>query len=236
MPVFDIVQGRDPLLSVELKQNEAVIAESNAMVMMDAGVSIEGHMQGGFLSSLARNLFSKESFFQQVARANKGRDGQILLAPQLPGDIEILKVGEVQYFLNSGAFMASDEAVRTVQKMNSNILGAFFGSVGGFVIMKTEGQGTLCLSGFGQIIKVNVTPNEPIIVDNGHVVAWDTRLNYEVSTASSSRSIFGRMASTAMSGEFLVTKFSGEGVLYICSRNQTAFEGYIRSLIPQNPA
>lgn len=236
MPVFSIVEGRDPLLSVELMANESVIAESNAMVMMDSGVSVEGRMQGGFLSSLARNLFSNESFFQQELKANKGKPGQALLAPQLPGDIKLLDVGDAQYFLNSGAFMASEVGVSTQQKVNSNLLGAFFGNIGGFVLMKTEGRGKLCMSGFGQIIEVNVTPNDPITVDNGHVVAWDTRLQYDISTGSSSGNIFGRMASTAMSGEFMVTKFSGQGSLYICSRNQIAFAQYIRTTAQPNRA
>ena len=236
MPVFSIIEGRDPLLSVELMVNESVIAESNAMVMMDSGVSVEGRMQGGFLSSLARNLFSNESFFQQELKANKGKPGQALLAPQLPGDIKLLDVGNVQYFLNSSAFMACEVGVSTQQKVNSNLLGAFFGNIGGFVLMKTEGRGKLCLSGFGQIIEVNVTPNDPITVDNGHVVAWDASLQYDISTGSSSGNIFGRMARTAMSGEFMVTKFSGQGSLYICSRNQIAFDQYIRTTAQPNNA
>jgi len=236
MPVFSIVEGRDPILSVELKANESVVAESNSMVMMDSGVSVEGRMQGGFLSSLARNLFSNESFFQQELKANKGKDGQALLAPQLPGDIKLLDVGEKQYFLNSGAFMACEVGVATEQKVNNNLMGAFYGNVGGFVLMKTKGQGKLCISGFGQIIEVNVTPEDPITVYNGHVVAWDSQLNYELSTGSSSGNIFGRMASTAMSGEFMVTKFSGHGCLYICSRNQIAFNQYIQRIAQPNRA
>lgn len=231
MTVFSIVEGRDPLLSIEMGEGDSVIAESNAMVMMDGGVSVEGTMQGGFLSSLARNMFSGESFFQQVLKANKGRDGQAMLAPQLPGDIKIIDVGEIQYYLNSGSFMASDNTVSTSQKVNKNILGMFFGSVGGMVIMQTEGVGKLCVSGFGQIVEVNVTPDEPIVIDNGHVVAWDKQLIFDVKMASGKRGIFGRMASTAMSGEFLVTEFKGEGKVLVCSRNQMAFEQYIRSLI-----
>lgn len=231
MAVFSIVDGRDPLLSVELSEGDSIIAESNAMVMMDGGVSVEGSMKGGFLSSLGRKMFSNESFFQQVLSANKGQDGHAMLAPQLPGDIKILDVGEAQYFLNSGSFMASDNTVSTSQKVNSNILGAFFGDIGGFVIMQTTGVGKLCVSGFGQIIEVYIEPGKPVTIDNGHVVAWDKRLSYDVTTASSSKGIFGRLASTAMSGEFLVTKFTGEGSVFVCSRNQLSFEKYVRSLV-----
>lgn len=232
MAKFIILEGRDPLLSVEFEPNDAIVAESNAMVMTDGGVSVEGKMQGGFFSSLARNLFSNESFFQQVLKADKGRAGQALLAPQLPGDIEIIDVGIKQFFLNSGCYMASDATVSTTQRLNNSVLGAFFGSTGGLVIMRTEGSGKLCMSGFGQIVKVTVAKDQEIMVDNGHVVAWETSLDYRVTSASDKSGFFGRMISTAKSGEFLVTRFKGEGAVYICSRNQTSFEGYIRSLIP----
>lgn len=231
MTVFSIIEGRDPLLSIEMGEGDSVIAESNAMVMMDNGVSVEGAMQGGILSSIARNMFSGESFFQQVLKANKGRDGHALLAPQLPGDIKIVDVGAIQYYLNSGSFMACDNTVSTSQKVNKNILGMFFGDVGGMVIMQTEGIGKMCLSGFGQLIEVNISPDEPTIIDNGHVVAWDKRLSFKVRMASSKRGIFGRAASAAMSGEFLVTEFSGEGIVLVCSRNQLSFEEYIKSIV-----
>lgn len=232
MPTFSVLEGRDPLLSIEFEPGDAVVAESNSMVMTDGAVSVEGRMQGGFFSSLARNLFSDESFFQQVLKADKGKPGQALLAPQLPGDIEIIEVGEQQYFLNSGCYMASEATVSTSQRLNSSVLGAFFGSTGGIVVMRTEGRGKLCLSGFGQIVKVSVEPGQEIVVDNGHIVAWDTRLDYRVTTASSKKGIFGRMVSTAMSGEYLVTRFAGKGDVYIASRNLLSYETYIRSLIP----
>lgn len=230
MAEFSILEGRDPLLVVDLQPGDAVVAESNSLVMSDGGVSIEGKLQGGLLSSLARNIFSGESFFQQVLKADKGKPGQAFLAPQLPGDIEIIDVGERQFFLNSGCFMASDAGVSTSQTLNSSVLGAFFGNTGGIVVMRTEGRGKLCMSGFGQVLRVTLSADEEVVVDNGHVVAWETGLDYRVTTASSKRGIFGRAISTAMSGEFLVTRFSGTGHLYICSRNQTAFEEYIASV------
>jgi len=234
MSNFTVLDGRDPLLVVDLLPGDSVVAESNAMVMSDGGVSLEGKLQGGLMSSLARRLFSEESIFQQLIKADKGKAGQVFLAPPLPGDIEIVDVGERQFYLNSGCYIASDASVSTSQRLNNSVLGAFFGNTGGIVVMRTEGQGKLALCGFGQVLRVDVTPGEEIIVDNGHVVAWQTSLDYRVSTASSKRGLFGRMISTAMSGECLVTKFSGTGHVYISSRNQLAFEDYIRTLSANN--
>jgi uncharacterized protein (TIGR00266 family) len=218
------------MLQVDLMPGDAIVAESDAMVMSDAGVSIEGKLQGGLMSSLARRLFSEETLFQQHIKADKGRPGQVFLAPALPGDIEIIEVGERQFFLNSGCFVASDAEVGATQRLNTSVLGSFFGDTGGFVVMRTEGRGKLCLSAFGQIVQVEVKPGDDVLVDNGHVVAWETSLDYKISTASSKRGLLGRMVSTAMSGEFLVTRFSGNGHLYVSSRNLTAFQSYLKAV------
>src|SRR5690554_852948 len=111
MPSFSVLSGRDPMLQVDLQPGDAIVAESNAMVLSDGGVSVEGKMQGGLMSSIARKLFSDESLFQQQIRADKGRPGQVFLAPALPGDIEVIEVGEKQFYLNSGCFMASLESM-----------------------------------------------------------------------------------------------------------------------------
>lgn len=230
MPVFKVLDGRDPLLSVDLQPGESIVAESNAMVMNDGGASVEGKLQGGVLSSLARRIFSEESLFQQVITTKNGRDAQVFLAPPLPGDIELVDIGERQFYLNSGCYMASDSTVGTSQRLNSSVLGSFFGGTGGFIVMRSEGEGKLAMCAFGQILRIDVKPGEEVVVDNGHVVAWQTTLDFRVSTASSKRGLFGRMISTAMSGEFLVTKFSGEGHVYISSRNQPAFEEYMKAI------
>lgn len=230
MPSFSVLSGRDPMLQVDLQPGDVIVAESNAMVMSDDCIAIEGKMQGGLMSSFARKLFSDESLFQQRIKADRGQSGTVFLAPPLPGDIEVIAVGERQFYLNSGCFMASDADVGISQRLNSSALGSFFGDTGGLVVMRTEGRGNLCLSGFGQIIRVEVKPEQDVLVDNGHVVAWQTSLDYKVSTASSKRGVLGRMISTAMSGEFLVTRFSGEGHLYISSRNLSTFESYVNSV------
>lgn len=230
VPVFELVTGRDPLLSVSLALDEKIFCESNAMVMNDGGVSVEGVVRGGILSSLVRSLTSDESFFMQEVKGKRaGSKGQIMLAPQMPGDIELLKVGQEQYVINQSCFLACDEGVTITNRMNS-ITSGLLGDTGGFVIMQTEGTGTLAVSGFGQIFTVLVEPGEEIMIDNGHLIAWDASLTHKVATASSRKGIFGRMLSTAMSGEYLVLKFSGRGKILVGSRNQLAFDAYIRSL------
>ena len=230
MAKFEMMCGRDPMLSVTLKTGERIYSESNAMVMNDGGVSVEGVVRGGIFSSLIRSMTSDESFFMQEIKGTRASgEGQIILAPPMPGDIHLLDVGKAQYVVNQSCFLACDEGVTIKNKLNS-ITSGLLGDTGGFVIMETEGSGKLAVSGFGQIQVVEVREGDEIVIDNGHLIAWDSSLHHKVGTASSRKGILGRLASTAMSGEFVVLKFSGRGTILIGSRNQLAFDAYVRSL------
>ncbi len=231
MADFQVVGNVDPFLLVSLKKGERIYAESDAMVTMDATLELKGRARGGLLSSLARRFASGESFFQQSIEASFG-DGEILLSPELPGDIEILDVGPRQYRLNDGAFLAATDGVDI--KMKSQGIGqAVFGGTGGFFIMETGGIGKLAVSGFGAIFALDVKSDMDSIVDNYHVVAWDSTLSYNISLSTSRGGGFlGNIMGSMMSGEGIVNRFSGSGKVYVCSRNRGGFLNWIASQLP----
>lgn len=232
MPEFQVVGNVDPFLLVSLQKGETIYAESNAMVTMDATLELKGKARGGLLSSLARRFASGESFFQQSIEANFG-DGQILLSPELPGDIEILDVGMNQYRMNDGAFLAATDGVEI--RMKSQGIGqAVFGGTGGFFIMETAGQGKLAISGFGALFALDVKAGTDTIVDNYHVVAWDIALRYDISlsTSRSGGGLLSNIMGSMTSGEGIVNRFSGNGKVYVCSRNRGGFLNWIASHMP----
>ncbi|HZW05123.1 MAG TPA: AIM24 family protein, partial [Anaerolineaceae bacterium] len=71
---------------VSLNPNQAIRAESGAMVSMSAGVQVETQMRGGLLKSLARSVLGGESFFTNTFQASAS-GGEVLLAPTMPGDV-----------------------------------------------------------------------------------------------------------------------------------------------------
>lgn len=62
-------------------------------------------------------------------------------------------------------------------------------------------------------------------MDSGHLVAFETGLQYDIQMAS--RSIFSSLAS----GEGLVCRFHGEGKLWYQTRNLSAFASIIKGFI-----
>ncbi len=166
MPTFTITGDIDPFLHVSLRKGEKIYCESNAMVMMEATLDLQGRMTGGLGRALMRRLTSGESFFQQHIEAVRG-DGDCLLSPMLPGAMQMLEVGPRRYTLNDGAFVAG--------------------------------------SGFGSIFVLDVEPGKDVIIDNAHVVAWDSSLRYEISvTTGNSSGLLGNLVNSVTSGEGIV--------------------------------
>jgi uncharacterized protein (TIGR00266 family) len=230
---FNSVGEGDNILHVALERGEEVNCESGAMVMMEGNLDLTGEMKGGFFSALGRKLTNDESFFTQSIKANRGK-GETLLSPTLPGDIEVLECGgSRQYFLNDGAFLASAASVSVRMKMQS-VGRALFGGTGGFFIGQTEGNGLLAVSGFGTTLTLDVdaSRDNPTIIDNSHVVAWDAGLHYDLALSTNKSSgLLGSVFNSAISGEGVVTKFHGRGKVIICSRNISSFVSWIGSQV-----
>ena len=222
---FNITGGVDPLLTVSLEKGEKVLAESNAMVAMDGNLRLEGKSRGGIMKSLARKFLNDETFFQQYIEADKGA-GVALLAPNIPGDIRLLDVGARQYMISDGAFLASEPGVEL--EVKSQGLGrALLGDSGGFFVMATQGNRRVAVSCFGSVRELDVTPDKPLIVDNGHLVAWDAGLDYELSINTARSGLLGKLVNSQITGEGVVLKFRGTGKVIVCSRNKGGFLDWI---------
>jgi uncharacterized protein (AIM24 family) len=114
-------------------------------------------------------------------------------------------------------------------KVRTQSLGnALFGQSGGFFITETAGSGQLVVSGFGSMSQLDVEPGKEIVIDNAHVVAWDSGLRYELSVATrSGGGLLGSLVNSVTSGEGVVLRFSGQGKVLICSRNRDAFTSWL---------
>jgi uncharacterized protein (AIM24 family) len=86
----------------------------------------------------------------------------------------------------------------------------------------------VAVSGFGAISQLEVEPGRDIIIDNSHVVAWDSALRYEISVTTGGNSGFlSNLVNSQTSGEGMVLRFSGKGKVLICSRNSTSFQAWL---------
>jgi uncharacterized protein (TIGR00266 family) len=140
----------------------------------------------------------------------------------LPGDLSVVELHDQTLLVQSGAYIASSESV----EVNTKWTGAktFFGKEGA-IMLKVSGTGTLIISSYGAIHAMTLAPGEKFVVDTGHLVSFDERVDYRVKKVAGWKS-------TLLSGEGLVAELTGPGDINIQSRSQTAFLAW---LIPQIP-
>ena len=230
MPVFSVTGDVDPFLHVSLDKGEAIFCESDAMVMMEATLDLSSAVQGGVFQAAMRRFANGESFFQQRIEATRGA-GDCLLSPTMPGGVEVLEVGARQYLLSDDAYVAATSGVQVTAR-SQGIGNALFGGTGGFFIGQSSGSGQLAVNGFGSLFRLDVQPGKDIIIDNGHVVAWDATLQYSLSASTNaSRGFLGNLVGSMTSGEGMVLKFSGQGQVLVCSRNKDSFLAWLASKI-----
>jgi uncharacterized protein (TIGR00266 family) len=105
------------LAVARLGANEKIRAESGAMVSFSSGVDIETKMEGGLFKSLGRAMLGGESFFQNFWKAG-AQGGEVTLAPELPGDIELVEMKGETILVQSGSYMASEAGVELNAKLS----------------------------------------------------------------------------------------------------------------------
>ena len=213
-----LYQDAFPIIKYRLKAGERIKAESDAMIAMSANIDISGGVEGGLLRGLTR-MVAGENFFFQYLSASRG-EGEILLGHPLPGGIIDVELdGSYGLKVQKDGFLAATEGVEVNTKMQNLMQGIFSGE--GLFILNVTGKGTVFLSSYGSIHAINLSPGEEIIVDNGHLVAWADYMNYQITKASNG------WINSIMSGECLVCRFQGPGVVLIQTRNPSGLKGFI---------
>lgn len=212
-----------PLVEIALETGESVYMQRGSMVYHTPGIQLNTRLNGRgsgigkVLGALGRSMTSGESVFITQA-VSESANGRLALAPSMPGQVIALELGEKQYRLNDGAFLALDGSAQ--YRMERQSVGrAFFGGQGGFFVMTTEGQGTLLANSFGSIKKLELH-GDSMTIDNAHVVAWSTSLDYDIHLENGFWQSMG-------TGEGVVNTFRGYGDIYVQSLNIETFSQVI---------
>ena len=219
-----------PLVELSLNQAETVFIQRGSMVYHTPNVTLNTQLNasgsglGRFVKAVGRSMVSGESTFitQAVAQSD---NGYLALAPDAPGQVIPLQLGEKQYRLNDRAFLALDGTAYYTMERQS-VGKALFGGQGGLFVMTTQGQGTLLANAFGSIKKIELH-NQEVTIDNAHVVAWSQSLNYNIHLENGFWQSIG-------TGEGVVNTFQGTGEVYVQSLNLQTFAGSLSKFIPRS--
>lgn len=216
---YQIVQKPDfSAVRVAFDQpGEELVTESAAMVARDTDMKMTTTLQGGILAAAKRKLLGGESLFTNTFTATA--PGQTLwLSPAAEGDVELIEMnGQLRMFLSSGAFLAAAPSVAIETKWQG-ARGFFSGA--GLFLLSASGYGPLFFAAYGGIHAIDVGP-AGYVCDTGHVVAFTGGLSYEVSRVGGLKSLF-------FSGEGLICRFSGQGRLWVSTRNPGSLVSFLQ--------
>ncbi|HAX80276.1 MAG TPA: TIGR00266 family protein [Cyanobacteria bacterium UBA11372] len=210
-------------LRLNLKANQTVLVESGAMAAMDPWIKMKSKVKGGLMKGLGR-LVSGESFFVSEFTA-EGRPGELYISPGVPGDIQ-------HYYLNGNALMIQSSgfvAASTTVEIDTKFQGfkGFFSGESLFLLRAT-GAGDIWFSSYGGIVEIPVTGD--YVVDTGYIVAFEDSLNYNVEMLGGLS--FKGLKTGILGGEGLVCRFSGQGLLWVQSRELYSLINFLNPFRP----
>jgi len=219
-----------PMLQVALNPGEVLIAEAGTMVARASNVAMEVKLNAGrgagfwaklkaVFVALIRKLVGGDTFF--VNHFSSPQGGWVWLSPPLSGSMRHLPLQGNSLIMSAGAFVACAGDIDLKVKWGG--LRAILAKEGAFFV-EASGQGDLWLTSYGALDEVWVDGS--YIVDNGHLVAFDPTLTFQIKTAG------GGMMGFVASGEGLVCEFTGRGRVLIQSRNTSALVQWVGKMLP----
>lgn len=194
------------ILTLQLAMGCPLTVKPGAMIAMTPTITLKGTLK----FSMKKLVIGGE-----MAHSTYTGPGELLLAPASLGDITNIRLGgDEQWSVGRDAFLACTQGVTKEYKRQG--LGKAMFSGEGLFVYKIGGTGLLWITSLGAIIRKDLVDGERYIVDNGHLVAWNTKYILE-------RVASGGIISGLSSGEGLVCKFTGPGTVFMQTRNPTAF-------------
>src|SRR3954453_2305909 len=219
------------LAVVSLERGEQIMTESGAMVSMSPTIRLQAAMSGGGFFGAVKSALGGESLFRTTFTAETG-PGEITLAPSALGDIMAVTLGGERLLVQPGSFPAGDP--RLAISVQGSMRGMLSGE--GLFLLTVQGSGLLLLSSFGAVHSKELAPGEEYIVDTGHIVAFESSVEYKIEKATGrSQGVGGflkGMVQSALSRAGLVCRYRGPGTIYLQTRQ---LPGFARQLLPFLP-
>ena len=219
-------------VEVELDPNETVIAEAGTMVYMEQGINFEVKMgdgsepnqgvMGKLLQAGSRMLTGESLFITHFTNKGYGKSRVAFAAPY-PGTIipvDLRQVGN-NLIVQKDGFLCAAFGTKLSITLNKRIGAGLLGGEG-FILQKLEGDGKAFIHAGGTVIEKQLN-NETLRIDTGCIVAFEPKLNFDIESTGSLKSmVFGG------EGLFLAT-MSGTGKVWLQSM---PIRKLIRALAP----
>lgn len=210
----------NPILEIELEKDESIRAEAGSMMFMSANIDINSNdsstdLPENLSDTVARDILSK-SLFRAIQKK-----GTVAFAPPSTGGILEVKLSGNSVYSDGVSFLAA------TPELEFSIQGSLKGMLAGksLFLQKATGYGLLYLKYFGSIIEKDLADGESIIVDTGHLVAYEDTIKFKVQKPREGKHI--------QAGEWMICKYVGPGKVWLQTRNRAEFAKVIHRYLPK---
>ncbi len=222
---YKIIGDNLQVVILELNPGERVVAEAGALNHMSGNIKLDTKAIGGIKTGLKR-LFVRESFFMTVFESIGGT-GLVSFCGNVPGKIIPLQLtlGK-EFIVQKDAFLVSQDTVNLDITFIKKLGAAFFGGEG-LILEKLSGNGLVFLHACGDMVEYNLRPGEILKVETGHVVGFDSTVDYDISRV-------GGLKSMLFAGEGLfLTTLKGPGRVILQSLNVADLAAALKPFLPR---
>lgn len=200
-----------------LAAGEAVFVERGAMAWMSDGLQVSGDLGGSLMKAVVRSAVGRESFLW--ARYTAEISGAwVAVSPKFPGDICAVELNPgCPLRSETGSLLAASSTVDMSVKVGSatSVL-----MREGASLIETQGEGTVVLGSYGAIETFELNEGQPLYVDTGHLVAWDSSVAMRPSTLQG-------VMNSALSGEGIVAELTGPGRVWLQTRAEQQLSSWL---------
>lgn len=198
-----------------LQHGESIEVEHGAMAMMSDGVSVTVGLGGSMGAAIRRKTFGGERAFSTRYTATQ-HGAWVAVAPAMPGDMAAVSVA-TPVVCNRGSVVAWDSSVEVdVKYAGARAIVLREGAV----LLHLSGNGTAVFGSYGGIQEFTLEHGQEMIVDTGHLVAWEEHVDLKLG-------MLGSAATASISGEGIVGRLRGPGRVWCQTRSAVAMESWL---------
>ena len=239
MHVIDYkIHGDDmQFVEVELDPNEAMVAESGAMMFMEEGIAMEAifgdgsQQNSGFMGALmgmGKRLLTGESLFMTAYQNQSGVKRRMAFGAPYPGKILPVQLRELggELIAQKDAFLCAAKGVAIGIAFQKKLGAGLFGGEG-FILQRLTGDGLAFVHAGGTLYERTLAPGEILKIDTGCIVAFQPSVDYDIQYVGGIKTaLFGG------EGLFFAT-LRGPGKIWLQSLPFSRLAGRIYAAAPQ---
>ena len=228
IPLHIDIQGEGAFETalIQIESGEEFFSESGAMYRATNNVDIDvtRRKRGGGTGLLAgaKRLLAGENFFYSRYATTDGQPGEVGLAPVHQGQLRVIEVDSSRDWMCAGGSYLANSAELEIDTQFQGMKGFLTGE--SLFFLKVTGYGSLLVSGFGRLVEMEV--RDALTIDTGHLVAFESTLEYTVTKAA------GSWFQSFLTGEGFVMNFTGSGRILTQSHNPREFGKRVGPLLP----